>query len=467
MLYNLELALYCLLSVSLLMMAFQRPIWAVAFYLLNYFAQPPYWPWGGPLPLSMRWSLFAGFVLLSAIALRGRRSELRSDSDQSRITWCILLMLANATVVHYAMARYVDESFDVYIEMVKFVVLFFLIVAAVTSRRDFFLFVWFLAIGLGYWGFEAWIRGEAVLDQGRLENFGGPGCDNSNELASITVTLLAIIGGMVFVVKGMKKLVITGCTIFGLNIMMLCNSRGGFASLIAVGLTVPMVASGKARRLAVRGLLLGTVAVLLLAGNPEIMDRFFSSLQTRAEAERKGMRAVIDVVNVESRIEMWDAGFDLVSDHPFGNGGEAFNSDFGNEYLIKNRSLWRYRSVHQGFIDEAIEWGLQGLVLRMALIAAAVCCAYRTMHFRRRIGDEQMALFGACLIGGFSGWLASCLFGEFMHLEWGYWLLALAAAYGKIFGQTNYGILKDTLVEQTDVHSEEAEMGGQTAAARV
>jgi hypothetical protein len=36
--------------------------------------------------------------------------------------------------------------------------------------------------------------------------------------------------------------------------------------------------------------------------------------------------------------------------------------------------------------------------------------------------------------------------GDFLHLEWGYWLCIVAVCYAKIFGKTNYGILPDTKV---------------------
>ena len=66
---------------------------------------------------------------------------------------------------------------------------------------------WFLLCGLFYWGFESRILGNFTMQQGRLENFGGPGCAKSNELASIVVSLLPVFVGLMAFVNWREKFV--------------------------------------------------------------------------------------------------------------------------------------------------------------------------------------------------------------------------------------------------------------------
>ena len=94
--------------------------------------------------------------------------------------------------------------------------------------------IWFLVLGVAYWGGAARFWGTLIIDRGRLEHFGGPGCDQSNELASIMVCLLPVIIGFLAMLKGRQRLFVIASALLGLNIVMMCQSRGGFISLIAV-----------------------------------------------------------------------------------------------------------------------------------------------------------------------------------------------------------------------------------------
>ena len=149
-----------------------------------------------------------------------------------------LLILLNATLVQVALSGDWANSTEDYAALAKFVLLYFLIIAAVRTRQDFSLLLMMLLVGAAYWGFEAKFHGISLVD-GRLEGFGGPGCAGSNELASITVTLLPLVGGMVFLFRGWRRVFVVLAAPFILNLLMLCNSRGGFVGLIIAAVALP------------------------------------------------------------------------------------------------------------------------------------------------------------------------------------------------------------------------------------
>ena len=102
--------------------------------------------------------------------------------------------------------------------------------------------------------------------------------------------------------------------------------------------------------------------------------------------------------------------------------------------------------MHQGYISEAMDWGVQGLLLHLGFTFTAIWSAFKTSRFRKKIGDSQTSFLGSCLIGGFAGLLVGAFVGDFYHLEWGYWLVIIAVCYTKIFGQANYGVLPEAKI---------------------
>jgi putative inorganic carbon (HCO3(-)) transporter len=461
-----ELCLYFVLSAFLLAKAFQRPIWALGYYMLNYFAQPQYWAWGTPLPAGMRWSLIAAYVMLVSVLMFGTEREFRSDPDEKRTSLFAIFLVLNGLFVHFVFAYYPEGSWPIFVEMTKFVVLYFVIVRLIQSRQDFILMLWFLVLGVAYWGGAARFWGTLIIDRGRLEHFGGPGCDQSNELASIMVCLLPVIIGFLAMLKGRQRLFVIASALLGLNIVMMCQSRGGFISLIAVLSVVPLVASGRARKVAIQGLAVSLLAVVLLAGNPEIAARFLMIFTTEDEVGDTNVERIA-FASKESRKKFWKVGMDIVEDYPFGSGGDTFKYERGQGYIQREGLPYINDSVHQGFINEALDWGIQGLLIHLGFIFSSMWCVVKTMRFRKRLGDFSGSFFGPCLLGGFAGFLVGCLVGDFFYLEWGYWLCIISVCYAKIFGEVNYGLLPDMMVSSEQAAEGDPELYRELVASRV
>lgn len=450
MIHSIELALYLAISAFLIVKTFQRSIWGVGYYVLNFFAHPQYWEWGNPLPGWVRWSMTAAVLMLGSMYMHGQEREFRKDSGISRTSILAILLAVNGLLIHVAFSIH-ETSWEVYIEMFKFVILYFVIKTIVQSRKDFVLLNWFFVCGIFYWGFEARVLGNLTMKDGRLEGFGGPGCARSNELASVLVSMLPPCVGFLALVKIKQKLVIGAAAMLGLNLMLITQSRGGFIGIIGAGITIPLVASGKARKYAIQGVAVGVLAFILLAGNPQIMARFMSTFSDEAETSAQK----IDQENKESRKFFWGVGLQMLNDYPFGSGGDTFSSNRGIEYLKRNRAPYINKSVHQGYISEALDWGVQGLLIHLGFTFSTMWCAFTTSRFRRKIGDNSAAFYGACLLGGFSALLIGCLVGDFYHLEWGYWLAILAICYTKLYGRANYGVVPE--IEVTPAQAEQGD----------
>ncbi len=416
---SLSLIVWLVVFPLLAFMAFHRPVWGVTLYMFTFFAHPSFWWWGTPIE-TYRWNLFAGIVLLCAIFAHGRR--LIPTSPVARKTTMLgLAMLANAAAVHFLLAPSAAVSSESFLLMAKFLLLFLMIMASVKDRDDLRWIVVSIAIGVAYLGYEIMFNQRGAFRGGRLLSVGAPGADDSNELASLLVTVIPLIGSLCFIGNRWQKVLGAVSAGLGLNAILLCNSRAAFLALLLSAMVLLVAAPKSQRRKAWAALGLGVLAAYFLLGDARIVERFWT---TFASAEERDHSA-------SERLIYWRAGANMIADRPLGSGGHGFKKVYGGDYLKQVGSNFEMRSVHNGFINEACEWGVQGLALRLAFVGTAILFLIKVL--RRHVSDafDRDAFFGLCLIASTSGFLVTCLFNDALDAEWGYWTGAMMLVLAK------------------------------------
>jgi putative inorganic carbon (hco3(-)) transporter len=416
-------SIWVVLAVAFLLMSVQRPVWALVFYLQTFFAAPQFWWWGNDLP-ALRYALWGGFVLLGTVAL-APSAAVPNVERTSRIRTAAIAMLANAVVVHLLLAADRTVSLEVLTEFFKFILLYFLISSAIKDRPDLQRVIAAIALGAAYIGWEVTINERGNFNGSRLEGVGAPAATTSNSLANIMLLALPLTGSL-FLQRSWKWR--TVCLVSApliLNVLLLCNSRGAFLGLIATGVSFVILARGKTRKRALQTMALASVVLFLLMGDPEILDRFVTTF-TGSEARDN---------SANSRFTFWQAGLALLHDHPLGAGGGAFKFALGSRYLSELSGIAdaESRSLHNGFLTEATDWGIQGLLLKLFAFGVAISIAYRTLEKCRREDRLTDALLGLCIVTTAVGYLIHCFFGAFLDHEWGYWILALLVRYGALY----------------------------------
>lgn len=386
--------------------------------MLTFFAAPHLWWWGDELP-SLRYALIASFVLAVAVILK------RDPDGSQRFTFihvAAIGMAVNATLVHFLIASTPSVSWNNYVELLKFVLLFFLMWWAIQDRRDMRIVLIAIALGAAYIGYEITINERGTFSGGRLEGVGAPGADSANSLASLMLITLPLTGSLLVSSRLWQKLVVVFSAPLALNVLLLCNSRGAFLGLTGAAATFPLIARGSTRKQAIKTLLLGAFALYMMLGDARIFERFTT---TFAGSEERDSSAA-------SRIEFWKAGLAMLSDYPLGDGGGAFKYVHSSRYLAAV-DVSEDRSLHNGYLTEATSWGVQGLSLQLVFIGGALLAAYRTSNRCRLQGDTNSALIGICVIVATAGLLIHSMFGSFLGNEWGYWLVALLVRYSEMF----------------------------------
>lgn len=423
---NETVIVWLVLAAALVFLSLARPVWAVCFYVQTFFAMPQYWWWGKSGPLaSHRWNLYAGIVLLAAVLLDIARSGKEwFDPRLKRAGNIALLVILNLTLVHVFIAQDPTNSFNSYQLTAKFVLLFFLIVWSLRTISDLRIMLMAITLGMLYLGFEVTINKRGDVVHSRLEGIGAPGAGASNQLSSMLVTFLPLAGGLFFFGKPRDKVVAMVAAPLALNVVIMCNSRASFLAAGAAGGVLVLASHGRARMWAGGALVLGAAAGFMLLGDERIIERFKTTFSKEEDRDK----------SATGRLDYWKAGLDMVKDYPFGAGGNGFKETHGWRYTAKLAEQYNIRSVHNGFINEMCEWGVQGLTLRMLWLGSAVWIAYQTIVFRNILGDPKHAFFAACLIASQAAFLVTAMFGDFLESEWAIWTAAVSVAYGRLYG---------------------------------
>ncbi len=228
--------LWIAILVATTVMSVTRPAWALALYMATFFAAPQNWWWGDEVP-SFRYALAAGVVLIISVFIN--RPDQRSGHKFTFVHVAALLMIVNASFVHFFLASKPSISIGNYVEILKYVLLIFLMWQAVRTKDDLRLVLMAIALGAGYIGYEVTINERGYFAGGRLEGVGAPGADSANSLACLLLTTLPMTSSLLVNSRLYHKAVVAFSAPLALNVILLCNSRGAFLGLIGAGLAIP------------------------------------------------------------------------------------------------------------------------------------------------------------------------------------------------------------------------------------
>ena len=401
---------------------FKRPAWGIALYMLTYYACPVLWWWGGPISavFGHRVSLLA--TVIFAAALFGTQTAIWEGLSRSQRTILLALLLyaLNATLVHVLFAANPERSAKGLTLLWKYVGLLLLICAAVRTRYDFKILVWSIILGSLYIGYEVVINKRGY--GGRLEHIGAPGARESNYLAGLMCLALPLAGYWLFFGSRWVRVASLVVLVLVFEVVLRCNSRGAFLGLMAGGGWILIVSRGKTRRYAICGVLLALLAASFMVKDEAIKERFLSTFVPAEERD----------TSAQLRLDAWGAAIEMIRDYPYGRGAEAaFKSEVGARYVAP--FIDHGLAVHQGYLDIAASWGIQGVVLYLLIILYAWVVTDKTCRAAKQRGDPSSVFLGACLQASLITQLVACAFISSLDGEWFFWYFALATGYARLY----------------------------------
>lgn len=423
---SLTAIIWLALFLVLIAKGFSRPIWTVCAYIMSYFAAPQFWWWGrsGMLSITMSWNLYAACALALTVGMHWKVRQ-KLTPAATRTYFLLALFAMNAGLVHFLFASNPLVSYMQFDLAWKQSLLAVLTYFAVQSREDLRIFLIALFCGCAYVGFEVVIRDAGSIQRGRLEGILLPGASDSNGVSGL-LTMGLMIGAYLFVSD--KSLVhVKAATAIGsvmvVEVLLRCNSRGAFLAAIASTFWLIWGTRGAARRRILAVCTLGVFGVLMMAQDAKILERFTTTFAGDEERD----------ASADERLQFWKAALKMLEDHPLGSGGEAaFASDRGVKYIADIRN--EYRAVHNGYLDIATGWGVQGFLLFGAAIGGAAWSAYRVLAQSRReqAGNPDSldsTLVGTTVLGILISQLVVAIFISSLDNEWFYWCITLLLLY--------------------------------------
>ena len=407
---------------ALLVASTRRQVYACCAYLMTYFAAPQFWWWGkGVLTsFSTHWNLYAALAFaLVVVANWGRRAPISNNCV--RAAKLALLFVFNAFIVHNFFAANPEVSAKYFDLLWKSVGLAFLIRLSLCTGEDLQIFLFAIVLLCGYVGFEVVANGAGTTIAGRLEGIGIANASGANGIAAIMSMGLILCG--YFAISShlplYYKLSAIGMAPLILDTVLRCNSRGAYLGLIGSGAWIYLAARTQVRKRILLLICVGAASILFQAADERIWERFNSIF---VEADNRDNSAA-------SRILYWQAALEMAQDYPFGKGAKAaFKSDLGVTY-IEHFHASEYRSVHNGFLDCLVSWGIQGFSLFAAVFAISFWALHYASKNFTKDGQFGMSLLGATLQAVIVGQLICTCFTSILDGEWYLWLVATNLAY--------------------------------------
>jgi O-antigen ligase len=306
----------------------------------------------------------------------------------------------------------------------------FLIAMSVRNARDLYTYVWAFVISCGILSFFA------VFVFG-LESAGGSSLNarlgelytyDSNDLGVLLMMGLPLTFMLLFVDRGMKRLLLF-VNLVGISVAMArSGSRGGFLGLVAVALATLFFANGVS--VFRRTMLLGGGAIALaLAAPPGYWDQMATILKPKAD---------YNYSSTDGRNALMKRGFGYMRKYPvFGIGiwnfakaectiSPKIQSRDGNEAI-------RCTAPHNSVVQAGAELGVPGLILWAALCIGLVVAPLRLRRrlpssWRKGAPGERFLYAATCFFPvAAAGFIVTSFFVTFAFADPVYLMAALVA----------------------------------------
>jgi len=416
---SLTLIIWLLLFAGLAVAAFTRPVYAVSLYMLTFFLSPPFWWWGDPIE-GYRWNFISGFILLGATMITPTPLITNRTKSFFVVSFAIIV---NAALVNFFIAGNSEESAESFSLVLKFFLLAYMLFRTIRSKEDLQIVMLSILLGAAYIGFEITINDRGDLVGNRLEGVGAPGATTANHFASLMVTIMPMLAPFFLAGRTWVKILVVCLAPFIVNVVLLCNSRGAFLAAIISGIIFVCCAPKSIRSKAWKTAVFAVFGVFMLLGDARIIDRFVSTFTSTEERDQ----------SAQSRLDFWEAGMGMIADYPLGGGGSGFKKVHGVKYLRASGVSDVARAVHNGYLNEACEWGIQGLMIRLFWFYAVARMVWDGL---RRHQDNSTDLFllltQIAMLSSLSAFLVTYIFGDQNSSEWGYWIVALILVVARL-----------------------------------
>jgi O-antigen ligase len=394
--------------------ALYMPLLGILGYIGHYDLGPERKWWGAPLnDLGLRYSYTLALMTAIGIAIHWRSLRYGKTffAGQEKLLLLFLGAVWFSTLIGEQTEFYTVVDHPA-VKMTKIVIFVFMMTHVVTTEKYLNVLLWALVLGALSLGWQAYTTPYSHFQRGRLEGVGGHDFSEANFLAAYLATMLPLIGIQFLRSRWLGKLVCLIAGAFTANAIVLTRSRGAFVGLAAGTVVATLLAPKQHRTKIMVGLVVATLGWFYVA-NPAYWHRV--STITTSDEQRDA--------SAESRLEIWQATIQMISNHPLGVGAGNFFQSIGQ---VDPRFVGR--DTHNTFLRCAAEVGVQGIGIFLALIAGSILSLRRLLREARLLykpDREFVTYMSYGVIVSLTTLLACGMTVTLVYTEFVWWILAL------------------------------------------
>jgi putative inorganic carbon (HCO3(-)) transporter len=290
--------------------------------------------------------------------------------------------------------------------LLKAIIFFWLISTLVTSQARLTRYAWTLSLcaiplaltTINNYRAGVYVTAEHNVVQRIAGYLGGSGlAGNPNDMALMLNLLMPITGALLVTSRSTLARIVTAMTlVLSAGAVVLTFSRAGFITLALIAVLTLIAMLRRGAIITAMGLVFATVVALAV-----MPQQYYERLSTitNIEADVTG--------SAQGRWDDWKLSVDYISQHPVTGAG------LGQDLLALNsmRGHETWRSVHNAYLQAAVDLGIPGVSILLALLAASFQNARRVRRTAERNGLSDLA----SLAQGVSISLAAFAVAAFFH----------------------------------------------------
>ncbi len=356
-----------LIIIGSLPLVFVRPWMGILIFAWISYMNPHRLTWG--FAYDVPFAMIVAVVTIVAYAM---------STEQKRIPMTpvtvLILTYVVWTSITTAFALNPDEAMPQWIKFLKIQLMTVLTLAMMNSRKRIHMFVWVVAISLGFYGFKGGIFG---LLSGGQYRFWGPEGSFIGDNNSIALALVMTVPLMYYLHQNTKekwiKLGLLAAMVLSLAAVFMTYSRGGFLALAAMSLVLWF----RARR----RVMLGAIGASVLAGMLAFMPAQWTERMWTVKTYETDTSA-------SQRFDAWQFSLNVARDNPITGGGFKVHESEKLYLKYHPTALRIAASAHSIYFEILGEHGWIGLILFLAIGAGALgTCRWLRKNTR---GDAEL-----------------------------------------------------------------------------
>ena len=355
---------FVLLNCTGLLLAIKRgPFWALIVYVNIYFNPPLYainW-WTAFLPFQ-RWSLLTSVILIISLIIHREKASPRKLMNTK---WLFIFTFLSILITYTSGLHYADSSYTY--KLITYCITAYIIVRSINNVEQYRMLCLFIIILASNLSLNAYLHASRV--NSRLEGFGTADTANANHFALLLVNIIPFAIPFIFYGKRYEKIICLACLPFLLNAFILCNSRGTTVAFILGIILVFLALPDKAIRKYIFLIVLTGLPAFIYMADAQFIERMETLLLSSEAMDDDDASNELS----SGRTVIWEYGFLMAKDNPFGAGPNAFKH-LARDYMpaeILNFTKGEgkgVRGAHNTYLQTVVEQGIAGLIILLLLM---------------------------------------------------------------------------------------------------